>query len=229
VPLSGEVGYSECMNADGVSGCPFYLGELEAASSRSMTISAKCKDGTEERLMLDNLLIALSQPAFGVAEGGTNAVGFPSGALVVDTAFDIGRDHARVRRPNRQPVVFSAGGGTFSASGLGVGFELPCNESTTDIAATVNLVDPGGGSQLAYAPEVDILIPDTVTCGSAVQLAARVEDRDDDLVSTRWMVDGVLMQKGISSMSVTEPHELALVAKDARGAATTARKVVQCN
>ncbi len=86
--------------------------------------------GQEDRVTLDNLVIGLSQPAFGVSEGGSDAVGFPAGALVVDTAFDVGRDHVRVKRPNRETVLLSADGGEFSANGLVVGFELPCGQST---------------------------------------------------------------------------------------------------
>ena len=192
-------------------------------------MEAKCKDGTQERMTLDNLVIALGQPAFGVAEGSTEAVGFPAGSLVMDTAFDVGRDHARVQRPNREPVFVSAGGGRFSAEGIVVGLELPCGGSTTNVTATLNLVDPGDGSQLAHAPQVEIGIADMVTCGSTVPLDATVADRDGDLVSLRWRVDGVLMEEGLVSMTFSETHEMELTARDARGAATTAKKVVQCN
>ena len=106
--LSGKLGYSEC--SDGSDPCPFYLGSFEAASSSRVTVRATCKDGGLGRILLDNLVVALSQPAFGIQDG-LEDVGFPAGALVVDTAFDVGRSfHARVLGRASDPRVCSSVG-----------------------------------------------------------------------------------------------------------------------
>lgn len=232
--MSGEVAYTECDDDSGP--CPFYLASLEAASSKAVTLSATCDDGSTDRITLDNLVLALSQPTFGVEEGGTQSIGFPAAGLILDTAFDATQSeareasHLRVRRPTRDAIVISVDGATFQARDLRVVFELPCGrDSKTQVSALVDLLDPGDGSQLAYAPEVDISVPATVTCGAVVPLTASVSDRDADVESERWFVDDVLMSNSLASMSFTEDHQLKLVVRDSRGATTTAVKDVQCN
>jgi hypothetical protein len=47
-------------------------------------------------------------------------------------------------------------------------------------------------------------------------------------VSTRWVVDGTLLASTVSSVTFTGTHELSVRVRDARGATTTAKKVVSC-
>lgn len=77
-------------------------------------------------------------------------------------------------------------------SSSGSSFELPCGRSSTDVVATLDLVDPGDGSQLAYAPVVQIDIPDVVTCGTSVALDATVLQLPSGIATSRargglWM------------------------------------------
>ncbi len=67
-----------------------------------------------------------------------------------------------------------------------------------------------------------------VDCGSATTLTASVADPDGDLDEVRWFVDDVLLAPGTTSVTFTQAHQLRLVARDARGAATTDRRNIQC-
>lgn len=228
--LTGHVGYSECRDGAAQGPCPFYLGSLTAAAASSVTITMQCEDGTKQRAQLDNLVFSLGQPAFGMAKGGPGETdkGFPAGALILDASFDVGRSHFNRRRTNRESAVVSVDGPAFDATGLVVGIDVPCNKSKTQIIATLYLQDPIDGSTLGAPPEVTILTPTAVTCGVPTPLDATVTDRDGDVVSTRWRIDGVLMAEGTSAITFNGSHELELVARDGRGAATTDRRMIQC-
>ena len=76
---------------------------------------------------------------------------------------------------------------------------------------------------------IAITTPSTVSCGTSTALTATASDPDGDLASVRWFVDGVLMAPTTTSMVFTGTHELRAVARDARGGATTAKKVVSCS
>src|SRR5690606_22967326 len=67
-----------------------------------------------------------------------------------------------------------------------------------------------------------------VSCGVPVELEANAGDPDDDLASVLWLVDGVPMDDSVTHLTFTQTHELAAVATDERGGATTARKTVAC-
>jgi hypothetical protein len=62
----------------------------------------------------------------------------------------------------------------------------------------------------------------------AICASACGADLDGDLASVRWLVDGVLMEDGITHLTITEPHQLTLLARDERGATATAVKNVSC-
>ena len=51
---------------------------------------------------------------------------------------------------------------------------------------------------------------------------------DDDIVSLRWIVDGVLLEDTYPTIPFTEAHEITAVVRDARGATTTDTKLVTC-
>ena len=63
--------------------------------------------------------------------------------------------------------------------------------------------------------------PRSNPCPSTVNLTASVSDVDDDLATKRWLVDGVLMEHGITQLHFTEAHVLTLVVGDERGATTS--------
>jgi hypothetical protein len=105
---------------------------------------------------------------------------------------------------------------------------VPCNTSQATVTMFIELADPGDGSALGQPPTVEITTPSTVTCGVPTALSATVDDRDGDLIDVRWSIDGALMAPGTSSVTFTGTREMAVVARDARGAATTDRRTVQC-
>jgi hypothetical protein len=227
--LTGRVGYSQCEGGNDAGPCPFYLGSLTAAASTSMTLNVTCADQSRQRVRVENLVLSLSQPAFGIDAEADAKKGFPAAGLLVETSFDVGREHYRSRRPNRLPVTFDADGNSFDASGLVMNLQVPCNATTGQVTATVTLKDPGDGSSLAAPPNVDMLVPALVDCsGGATALSAAVTDPDGDVQSVRWTIDGVLMAPSVSTVISTGPHELQVTARDKRGAATTDRRSITC-
>lgn len=228
--LTGSIGYSYCKGGSASAPCPFYVGSLDALAASSVTPTMQCADGTTSTKTISNLVTKLAQPAFGIAAQGSSSTnkGFPPGALVFESAFDIGSAHYTTRRPNTANVVMTASGATYSASNLDVSLKVPCNKSTATVTVRYTIGAPTGGAALGKPPTVTINVPSSVTCGVPTTLAATVNDPDGDLDTTRWYVDGVLLAPSTSVMIFTTGHTLEAVARDERGATTTAKKVVQC-
>ena len=226
--LTGSVGYSFC--APGEAPCPFYFGSLEAVAASTIYASAKCADGRTERLTLEDLVIRLGQPAFGIADAGSDLKAFPAGGLILDASLSVGREHFGTRRPNRLPIEFDAAGLAFSAQDLDVTVDIPCGSgSHAEVTVRLSVEDPGDGSALGRPPLVAATTPPSVACGTTVQLTANVLDRDQDLVATRWFVDDVLLSKDTTQLVITTSHQLKVVAYDARGAATADMQEISCN
>jgi hypothetical protein len=175
-------------------------------------------------------VIKLSQPAFGIAQQGTSTTskGFPKGGLVFESSFNVGTVSFATRRPTRANAVITASGTTFNASNLTVTMTVPCNNSTAAITARITARDPGNGSALGKPPVVTNTTSATGTCGAARALTATVSDPNGDAGPVRWVVDGVLLPPSATTMVVTGSHTLEAVVRDARGATTTAKKVVSC-
>jgi hypothetical protein len=228
--ITGSVGYSGCRDGHATTPCPFYLGSFEAVAASPVTPTMTCDDGTTGRPTIDDIVVGLTQPAFGIAKQGTSTTqkGFPTGALVAEVSFDVGREHYATRRPNRLPVIVSADNGAFSASNLMVTMEVPCNTSTATVSARLTIVNPST-PPLERPPTATITTPSMVNCSAPVALAATVTDPDGDLHDVRWKVDGVLINRTTTSLVFTGPHQIEVIARDVRGAATTARKQIQCN
>jgi len=226
--LTGSIGYSSSRRGSAQAPSPFYVGSFDALATSNITATMQCADGTRSRQTMSNLVTKLAQPAFGIAEQGTARKGFPPGALLFESAFDIGEEHFTTRRPNLVNVVMATHGAQFGAHDLRVRVRVPCNESISHVVVRYSVRDPGDGSALGKPPAVTINLPSTVSCGATTTLAATVTDPDGDLDTLRWYVDGVLLAPGTSSMIFTTGHTLRAVARDERGGTTTARKVVQC-
>lgn len=227
--LSGSIGYAACTEGNASAPCPFYLGSLDAVAQSSITATLSCDDGSRQRKTLSNLVVQLGQPAFGIAQKATTSRGFPSGALVLTSSFDVGQEHFSTRRPNAANVVFTANGTSFAADNLAVTLRVPCNTSEASVTVRYTLRSPTTGSAIARPPSVSITTPAQVSCnGSATTLQANANDPDGDLVGVRWRIDGVLMAPTTTSVAFTTGHVLAATAEDARGARTTAKKVVSC-
>ena len=179
--------------------------------------------------MIRRFVVELGQPAFGMAPAGDpNTKAFPPGALILDASFDVGRDHYTSRRSARAAVSMNASGRTFSAANLPVTLQVPCDASTATVTVVFDISDAGGAGALDSPPSVVIDTPATVPCGTTTVLSAQASDPDNDLVDVRWFVDDVLMAPELTTMTFTGTHTLRAVARDARGAATSATKVVGC-
>lgn len=228
--LTGSVGYSFCRDGSASAPCPFYLGSFDALAASNIRPKMTCSDGTIAQPTISNLVIKLSQPAFGIAQSGSGSTskGFPKGGLVFDSSFYIGSIAHATRRPSRANAVITASGTTFNASNLLVTMTVPCNSGTASITARLTARDPGNGSALGKPPVVTNTTSATGTCGAPRALTATVSDPNGDAGPVRWKVDGVLLAPGTSTMVVTGSHTLEAVVRDARGATTTAKKVVSC-
>lgn len=80
----------------------------------------------------------------------------------------------------------------------------------------------------ARPPEVEITTSTAVPCPGVLVLTHVSSDPDDDLASVRGVVDGMLLAPGISTIPLTQSHELVAIARDARGATTTDVRMVTC-
>lgn len=114
-----------------------------------------------------------------------------------------------------------------AASDLDVGVECPAGGMGT-VSGVFKLELDVGGSTVASPPSVTITSPSTISCPGTLSLSATVTDPDSDASSLRWYIDDVLMSSGTTSITMTEGHTLRAVARDARGAATTATHAVAC-
>ena len=226
--LTGSTGYSFCSDGNDTAPCPFYLGSFEALATSGITASMTCADSSVAHPRLTNLSLKLSQPAFGIAQEGTDLKGFPKGALVFESAFDVDTQHFTTRGPTHADVIVTAAGTTFDATDLTVTLQVPCNTSTAAITVKVSAHSSSTGA-LGRPPVVTNTTAATGTCGVSRALTATVSDPDSDAGPVRWRVDGVWLAPGTSAMIITEPHVLEAIVRDARGATTTATKEVSCN
>jgi hypothetical protein len=228
--MTGSIGYSFCAGGNALAPCPFYLGSFESVATSALNTTVKCSDNSTARVRIENLFVRLSQPAFGIAEQGTNQKGFPRGALVFESAFDVGGQHFTFRRPSTSDVIITASQASFNATDLTVNLTIPCNGTVGALAVKLTARDPGPtASALGSPPGVTNTTAATGMCGLSRALTAVVSDPNSDAGNLRWKVDGILLAPGTNSMVVTEPHMLEVFVRDARGATTTSQKEISCN
>lgn len=130
--------------------------------------------------------------------------------------------------PIEQDVSAVAGDGWLQLQGLGgsgLSFMAPCGAGVTDIVAWIGFSATGW---LGEPPSVTIDVPSSVACPSTVTLVASKSDSDNDIVSSRWLVDDVLLDETMTSVDFSVPHELTAIVRDSRGATTTKSKSVSC-
>ncbi len=225
--ITGTMGYSLCAAGNASAPCPFYLGSLEFDLGQPLVLPMTCGSSTETHT-LSSLSVQLEQPAFGVAQQGTAWKGFPSGSIVLAAEGVVDGVPFHIRRPNAEPVYLRAGQAWTllqGTDGAWLEFSVPCGDDSADVLVW------WGYSGVALddsPPTATITLPSAVTCPSTRVLTKSVSDADGDLASVRWRVDGVLMSAATTSMTFTQAHQLELVARDARGATTIARKTVGC-
>jgi hypothetical protein len=223
--LSGSAGFSPCRDGNTTGACPFYLGSLTATTTSGITPSAQCSDGTIVPFPISALTVELQQPAIGVARRNSTERGFPPGGLVMEVRATIGGQLFTHRQVTNAVVKGSQTAGTLGLSNVDSTLVLPCGNGTTTVTARLNL---NSNAPTGSPPTASITVPSKVTCGVPRNLTATVSDPNNDLVSTRWLVDGVLLASSVTSVTFTGAHELSVRARDARGATTTAKKVISC-
>lgn len=229
VPVSGTAGYGFCPGGNAAQPCPFYLGSLAIAADQSQTITLDCSDETQPVVTVEALDVSVVQPAFGIHEQSTANQGFPPGALVLESHIQVDGVEQTVRTTNDEPVLLSATPSSLSAQGLEAAFVVDCGAGgAAHFLATFDIAPPPTGGILDAPPSITITTPSIVPCGTAVTLTASTSDPDGDLAQTRWYIDDVLMASSVSTVLITQSHTLRAVARDARGAASTATKTIGC-
>ncbi len=223
--LSGSAGFSPCRDGNSSAACPFYLGSLTASTSSAMSPAATCSDGSTSSLSVSNVQIQLAQPAIGVARAATAERGFPAGGLVLVITATVGGQVYSRRQPTAKAVRGTQNAGALTLTNLDTTLVVPCGAGTTSVTARVNL---SSSTVTGSPPSATITVPAQVTCGVSRSLIANVSDPNNDIVSTRWLVDGTLLASSVASVKFTGTHELTVRVRDARGATTTAKKVVSC-
>lgn len=225
--LTGTAGFSPCRDGNASAPCPFYLGSLVASTSSAVSPTAMCSDGSSATLSVSGVSITLAQPTTGIAQQGTTARGFPAGAMVLSINATVdGIPYSR-QLPTSKKVLGTQNAAALSFANLDTALVVPCGSGTTTLTARVSLGSTSS-SATGSPPSATITVPSQVTCGVPRSLTATTSDPNSDIVSTRWLVDGGLLAASVSSVVFTGPHELSVRVRDARGATTTAKKVVSC-
>lgn len=223
--LTGSAGFSPCRDGNATAPCPFYLGSMTAAISSAVTPTATCSDGSSASFNISAISFSLSQPAIGIAKTATSERGFPSGGLVMTMTATVGGQTYTRRVPTAKPTKGTQSNGVLGLSNVDSTLVLPCGTGTTTVTARLTL---NSGTVTGSPPAASITVPSQVTCGVPRTLTATVSDPNNDIASTRWLVDGVLLASSVTSVTFTGTHELAVRVRDARGGTTTAKKVVSC-
>jgi len=226
--LTGSAGYSFCEEGNTSAPCPFYLGSFDALAAADITASVECSDNTQTRVTVSDLVVKLSQPAFGIAEAGSNMKGFPTGGLVFETSFDVGTEHVTARRPSAEAAFIETNGAVFVAEDLLVTLQVPCNGRQASVTARFTAKSPVTSAPLGRPPVVTNTTAASGACGVARTLSATVTDPDSDAGALRWRVDGVLMAPSTTSIMVTGSHTVGAFVRDSRGATSTEEKVISC-
>lgn len=225
--LEGTIGFSECTAGNGDAPCPFYVGSMDFALVEPLAIELTCNSVPQEH-ELTELEIRLVQPAIGMQEEDGPDVGFPPGGLVLEGSGVVDSIPFHVVRAIEQPVYLEVSDSWPRIQGVGgflLEFQVPCNGEIADVTVWWGFdgADAPDGPPTA-APD----LPATISCPGTLDLDASCTDPDGDIGSERWVVDGVLIDDGITSIPFTTGHELTLITRDLRGATSTATESVTC-
>jgi hypothetical protein len=223
MPLVGEAGYSRCR--DGGT-CPFYVGSLAVSGASSVNVVDTCPDSSAFSVTVTDFDLELLQPAFGIADSGSNDKAFPAGALHLQGMITVDGLSFTIRAVNEQPVYLTASGSGFFAADLDIEFDVPCGAGTMPVTLQIDLRHDG--TPVGRPPTIGVTTASTFSCPTTMTLTSTAADPDSDLVGVRWYVDDVLLAPSVTTIPMTGPHTLRAVARDARGAATTATQSVAC-
>lgn len=227
MPVAGTAGYAFCPEGDTGTTCPFYLGSLDVENTAPVTLADTCPDGTPLSVELSTLGLELVQPAFGIASAVSYEKAMPRGSLHVFAEFVVNGRRYGIRAVNGEEVVSMTATRLqgLEVDGATVRFDVPCGLGTLPVTASIDL---DTAELLDHPPSLTIDTPDELTCPGTLLLDATVSDPELDLHSVRWYVDDVLLAPDLLSLPMTQPHTLRAVARDARGATTTATKTIAC-
>lgn len=175
VDISGTVGWSPCAAGNATGPCPFYLGSAHLETDDPVTLELSC-DGEIVERQLDALVVDLMQPALGINQEDEDWVGFPPGALLMRTSVELGMLSFEHIETNREPMYAQAEDAWLRATppgGFIVYFDIWCDGDIKLLKAYFEfdaVAAPHG------PPTVEIDMPGTVTCSSAVALEALAAD-----------------------------------------------------
>lgn len=194
----------------------------------SLELEVEC-DALPVSLAVDAVTIDLVQPTMGVSFEDSAWKSLPPGALRLRTHVETGPFTVDRVDVNEVPVYFQGGEAwllTEGAGGFIVAFALPCGSETETIHAWVSF---DADTPAEGPPSLGIYMPGSTTCGATESLAlSSGSDPDDDLVSLRWEVDGVLLAEEVDEIVVNQAHDIRAILRDARGATTIASHSITC-
>ena len=223
MPLVGTAGYSMC---NGSGTCPFYVGSLSVSGTSSVTVSDTCPDLSSFSASVTDFDLELLQPAFGIASSTGSNKAFPKGALIVQGQITVDGTTMTIRATNEDPVLFAASPSGFFAGDLEIGLEVPCGGGTMPVELQLDLRHTGNPAE--KPPTIGITSATSARCPTTLALTHNAADPDGDLASVRWYVDDVLLAPTTTSIPATTGHTLRAVARDDRGATTTATRTFSC-
>jgi hypothetical protein len=131
-------------------------------------------------------------------------------------------------RPIEQPVYLEVNDSWPRIQGVGgflIELEVPCNGAIADVTLWWGFQ---AADALGSPPSASVAVASSVPCPSSVDLEGSCTDPNGDIVSERWIVDGVLIEGSTTSIPFTAGHTLTLITRDSRGAASTDSRSVSC-
>jgi hypothetical protein len=226
--IEAEIGYSRCATGNTTT-CPFYLASMQLDLLEPLALDLEC-GGVPVAYELTELSVRLAQPAFGVAEHGTDWNAFPPGGLILEAEGVVDEIPFQSRLPIEEAVYVQAADGLLwfqGIHGFKLELELPCNGVLADVDVWWDLQDE---ELLAGPPTLGIgHLPSTVACPDELALTlAWATDPEQDYQSLRWVVDGVLLDDEWPTIPVTESHQITAMLRDSRGATGSATHTVAC-
>lgn len=225
--MSGTIGYTTCADGNAAAPCPFYVGSLSLATTEDLTVNMTCNSVMTSQTV-DAFAFDLAQPAMGIDAEANDIAGFPPGALVSDLHAELGTFSFDLRGLNEKAVDFRVDDDwieVLPGGGFEIFFDLLCDGDIKPIKAWF-LFD--AASTLDSPPTVSINMASSVSCTTSVSLDATVTDPDLDAGVVRWLVDGVLLDDAVTSITVDESLDVEAIVRDARGAMATATHTISC-
>lgn len=155
---------------------------------------------------------------------------FPPRGVVVEATGIVDGFPIYSRAPIESPIFYQAGVGWILLQGTGgsyLEFEVPCNGEIADVKVAWGFEEVATNEA---PPSVSITeLPSSVSCPDMLALlVSSAADPDNDIVSLRWIVDGILLEDPYPTIAFTQAHEVTAIVRDARGATTTDTKLITC-